>query len=267
MGLCMASVFEDLHYYRNRKKRRLQTILIILATLVFLPVIFFVIKPSYIEIRREAAFDAIKKTYDKKIILIISRETFVKNYGKAKIISLLDEYNEIINSKSKTNSSGNFQKAFLCHILGRDKQAVECFKVYIESISLEEANKFKIPLSEAYFYRGLSKYYLDNFDESINDFRKSLEFNPSDNGCYYNRALCFYCILDYGKAMADLNYLINKDSGYDSAYVLRGYIYFNQLDCDNALKDLKKAIQLNPKNKNDKDIKRCLQICEAKSTK
>lgn len=58
-------------------------------------------------------------------------------------------------------------------------------------------------LSEPYFYRGLAKYYLDDFNGASEDLTLSIERNPYVSNCYQLRGLCRVKMEQYDSAEVD----------------------------------------------------------------
>ncbi len=156
-------------------------------------------------------------------------------------------------------------------------------KTFLDSQDYEKALDFfnnaieqKPEYGETFFYRGLSKYYLENFDGTIKDFKKTLELdsinfqktrklfsidNQKNNFDYPNsfiylqyRAYCGIYSDDLKKyidtiiAIKESTKTINLNPDSMLLYYKRGIArdYFN--DYRGAIKDYSKAIELNPNN-------------------
>ena len=101
--------------------------------------------------------------------------------------------------------------------------------------------------SEAYCIRGISKIELGNNKDAVADFDTGISINPEDSKAYYNRAIANFNvgepILD---CIADLDIAIELNPEYSQAYYLRGIYHKGQGNRSFALRDLKKANDLDP---------------------
>ncbi len=128
-----------------------------------------------------------------------------------------------------------------------------------------------------YWYRGIVRYYREDYEGSIADFTKSLEISPSYQGylwrgfvlaevkrykeaiadydlaidmnpkgrsAFENRGGAYYEIGDFQRALSDANTAINLDSSRCHVYFLRGRVNFAIGERGKAIEDLSKAISL-----------------------
>lgn len=95
-----------------------------------------------------------------------------------------------------------------------------------------ERNPFVV---SAYQVRGLARIRQDNYAGAIEDYMKALEFDPENIGAWHNMALCKIKQGDYSGAKNDLDRLITISPRYTKAYLMRGEV------------DLKQKIRLLPR--------------------
>jgi len=96
--------------------------------------------------------------------------------------------------------------------------------------------------------RGNVYFYLTNFDQSLDDYSRAIQADPSVPDAYVFRAYAYVTLGTPQRALYDCNMacLLNPDS--DEAYAVRARVH-NQLgQPDRALADLDHAIDLNPDN-------------------
>ena len=110
-------------------------------------------------------------------------------------------------------------------------------------------------LSKLYKERAdVERKLLEN-DEAIADYTKAIDYNSSNDGAFWNRALCRSAKYQYDLAVGDCTSAINlleKQSSSPSAndlgilYSNRGLYEYDLEKYDEAKMDLKKSLELNP---------------------
>lgn len=137
-------------------------------------------------------------------------------------------------------------------------------------------------LADPYYYRAVSKYYLEDNTGAIADCDRALEIDPFLIGAYELRGICYQRQEQYDKAVVDfakglqydhrntnlmlnlgVSYMANGDQdaaieqfnnaieqkgSYMTAYLSRGAAYLEKGDTTQALADYDKAIAINPYN-------------------
>jgi hypothetical protein len=63
-----------------------------------------------------------------------------------------------------------------------------------------------------FFYRGLCYYEMGKFSEASSNFKKACEFKPDFNQSWFDLALCYYMLKDYGNSRAAL--VKAKETGF-----------------------------------------------------
>lgn len=97
----------------------------------------------------------------------------------------------------------------------------------------------------AYYYRGVAKSALKEYDEAIADFIKVVEINPKYLDTYYELGRACYFQKNYNKAINCFSKAIEYDSTLAKAYLAKGLIRYEQNDIL-ALSDLNQAIHFAP---------------------
>lgn len=119
----------------------------------------------------------------------------------------------------------------------------------IENInkSIELKNDWEI----SYFYRAASYQALENYDEAILDYTKSLQINDKLTDAYYNRARILLSRKDIEnpditRAISDLEKALELDSNFVEALYAMGAALKKVEKYQESLKYLDKAIELQP---------------------
>lgn len=96
----------------------------------------------------------------------------------------------------------------------------------------------------AYQVRGLARIRQNNFDGAIEDYRMALKYDPENLVLWHNLTLCHMQKEDYTAAKDDLEKLLAISPRYTRAYLMRGEVNLKQNDTMSALRDFDKAIEL-----------------------
>lgn len=94
----------------------------------------------------------------------------------------------------------------------------------------------------AYQIRGLARIRQNKFNGAIEDYRTALKYDPENVVLWHNLSLCHMQKEDYGAAKDDLGKLLTIAPRYTRAYLMRGEVNLKQNDTIQALKDFEKAI-------------------------
>ena len=128
---------------------------------------------------------------------------------------------------------------------------IQCgkFKDAIEKInqSLELKSDWEIP----FFYRAVAHQALENFDEAILDYTKSIELNPKMTDAYYNRAKILLSRKDIenpdiSRAVRDLEKSLELDPNFVDALYASAAAEKKLENYDMALKYLDRVLELSP---------------------
>lgn len=96
----------------------------------------------------------------------------------------------------------------------------------------------------AYQIRGLARIRQNKFDGAISDYRTALKYDPENVVLWHNLSLCHIQKEDYEAAKDDLGKLLTIAPRYTRAYLMRGEVFLRQNDTISALNDFDKAIEL-----------------------
>ena len=103
-------------------------------------------------------------------------------------------------------------------------------------------------ISDIYELRGLCRINQKNFKGAIADYDKSLEFNPWNYNVWYNRTLCRIEDKEYERAQADLDTMVNRWKTNAKAYSLKAEVFLMQKDTTKADEWLGKSLDIDPYN-------------------
>ena len=155
------------------------------------------------------------------------------------------------------------------------------YEDYVLSIQyFNQAISQKPWLYEPWFFRGVAKYYLDDFrgaesdctaaiernpyvvsayelrglcrinqkkyGEAVKDYDRALRYDPENQGLWHNRILCLIQEKNYDRALAEIDTMTTHWSKYARAYAMQAEIYLLQEDTVKAVQSLDKSLELDP---------------------
>ena len=111
-----------------------------------------------------------------------------------------------------------------------------------EAISLDSLNP------EAFYFRGIAHYKLENYDSALNDFNRAEFLDPSLHLVPVYKGFAFRQLLNYDSALYQFNKYIQRNPQDTTAYalVLRGKMRTRMGDFDGAISDFERAVNLDP---------------------
>jgi len=92
--------------------------------------------------------------------------------------------------------------------------------------------------------RALAWYYLGEYDKALDDFQKYILLRPYDSFGFYYRGLLYIKIKQYNDAISDFTKVINLEPDSPDGYYERGKAYFEQGDYKKAFPDLEKSCSI-----------------------
>ena len=121
-------------------------------------------------------------------------------------------------------------------------------KKYEDAIKVyTEVIEIKPDSAEAYYNRARHYNLLDQEEKSMQDLNKAIELNYAD--AYNYRGWIYHDMKNYGTAIRDISKAIEIEPNNFEFYESRGIAYYFDIkNYDAAIKDLSKAIELNPKS-------------------
>lgn len=93
-------------------------------------------------------------------------------------------------------------------------------------------------------------------------FRKALEISPEDPATAYNVGEIFFSNQNIDEAIAYFQLAIKIKSGWPKAYHRLGLVYLNKGDFSKALENLKKFLELDPRNPEAENVKAAIAAIE-----
>ena len=113
-------------------------------------------------------------------------------------------------------------------------------KCYDKSIELNPKD------ASTYITRGVTNYFLKDYNNAITDYSKAIQIDPNDNSAYSNRGVAKAALKDYQGAIDDYSKVIQINPNDNTAYFNRGVAKAALKDYQGAINDYSKAIQINP---------------------
>ena len=155
------------------------------------------------------------------------------------------------------------------------------YEDYVLSIQyFNQAISAKPYLYEPWFFRGVAKFYLDdfrgaesdctqaiernpyvmtiyelrglcrinqkNYSGAIDDYTRAIRYNPDNQGLWHNRILCRINEKDYERGLAEIDTMLTRWSNYARGYAMQAEIYLLKKDTTEAVKSLDKSLELDP---------------------
>lgn len=96
----------------------------------------------------------------------------------------------------------------------------------------------------AYQIRGLSRIRQQKYDGAIEDYQMALKYDPENVVLWHNLSLCHMQQKSFDVAKENLNKLISIAPRYTNAYLMRGEVSLKQNDTIQALKDFDHVIDV-----------------------
>lgn len=102
----------------------------------------------------------------------------------------------------------------------------------------------------AYYYRAITRTRLGNYDDALRDFQEAIELRPDLPGPYYSRGVTRLLNQQFESAIADFDKFIKQEKKNADAYINRGTSYLYLKDTLRAYEDFDMAIRTNRENPN-----------------
>lgn len=168
----------------------------------------------------------------------IDKPTNIANFDLA-----IDSFNKSITLASYLNSPSLEQyhallaKSLLKRAKGNDKQ--------VAISHLDAAIKLSPKIAEYYAWRGSARY---NPEERINDYTIAIELDPSNSSYLEQRAICYFYIKEYFKAVSDYNQSFKLGNVDNFSRFKRGEAFYHLTYYDRAITDFDIVINSSYKN-------------------
>lgn len=146
-------------------------------------------------------------------------------------------------------------------LIKTDKDLYEAYffrgiaKYYLDDLiganqDFSEAIRINPVYTQAYHYRAITQARMGNTDSAIQDLNEASLLRPEYPGIYYSRGITHFMSHQFEKAIEDFNRFIKSDPKVSEAYVNRGTTYLFMKDTTKAVDDYDKAIVLDKNNQN-----------------
>ncbi len=97
----------------------------------------------------------------------------------------------------------------------------------------------------AYDRRAVTRAEMGNYDDALKDLGEVIDLRPDIIGAYFNRALILLRSGEYERAIEDMNRYIRREDKVPVAYLIRGEAQLNMQDTVRARADFDRAIVVN----------------------
>ena len=131
-------------------------------------------------------------------------------------------------------------EAIHAHNTGNLERAVEIYTKIIEAKPSPNA----IVLSVIYKHRGMAKFAMNNFEQSLEDFNCSCKYDPSSFRSYYYVGIVYSVLGQNEKALEAFDKSLELNGFQAHVYYRKALAYYNDSNYSLALNDLQKGISL-----------------------
>jgi tetratricopeptide (TPR) repeat protein len=157
-------------------------------------------------------------------------------------VSELDRFSLQTQVASEMTHLGLITVGLARYEIGDFKGAIAAFSKALE----EKVPEQMIDPAEVYYYRGTASLLEDQPQAGEDDYSKVIELGPDSSPALLNRALCYFEMKDFGRALADLNNAIRIEPDNIIAHNNRGLAYLLTNSIGPAIGDFTFAIALDP---------------------
>lgn len=148
-------------------------------------------------------------------------------------------------------SISNFQKALEYDAAYYDA-AIQLGRLFAarkqrEAIAyLEAAIRMQKRNPEAYFVKAYYHQQVGDYQRALNDYRKVIDIDPSNDLAYYNVGVINYDVNQLREAMRAFNICIQMNNQQVPAYYMRGLVHERQGEKEEAQRNYAYALELDP---------------------
>ena len=101
-------------------------------------------------------------------------------------------------------------------------------------------------VTSAYELRGLCRINQKRFADAVLDYDRALRYDPENQSLWHNRILCLIQEKAYDRALAQIDTMTARWSKYARAYAMQAEVYLLKQDTAKAVKSLDKSLELDP---------------------
>lgn len=175
-----------------------------------------------------------------------------------------------------TNASAQLNKRYIYYV-GASQLSDSKYEDAIETLNV--LLRVDPDAHEAYFFRGIAKYNLDdlfgaemdfsmaieknpvfteafqnraitrmrlgNYQDALDDFQEAIDLRPDKAGPYYSRGVTFFLSQQYELALSDFNEFVRQESRVVDGYINRGLTHLELKDTLSAMEDFNNAVRTN----------------------
>ena len=131
-------------------------------------------------------------------------------------------------------------EAIQAHNTGNLERAIDIYTKIIEA--KPEPNN--IVLSVIYKHRGMAKFAKNSFDEALEDFVASCNYDPSSYRSYYYVGIVYSILGDNEKSIENFDKSLELNQYQSHVYYRKALAYYNDSNFALSLKNLQQAISL-----------------------
>ncbi len=106
----------------------------------------------------------------------------------------------------------------------------------------------KTTIPDTYTFINLGNFFIGQelFQQAHDEYKKALEYDPSNKMALVNLSYSLFKMEDYKQALSHLDQLTAHDTAYAHAYYIKGKIYKEQRKMDEAIEQYEKVVELIP---------------------
>ncbi|OGP50211.1 MAG: hypothetical protein A2Y79_07850 [Deltaproteobacteria bacterium RBG_13_43_22] len=159
---------------------------------------------------------------------------YTQNLKKVFFLSIISFTCFLIGCNSETSA---INRGHRWYDRGKFNNAVQ---TYSHALKINPSNP------DAYYFRGLAKYKLQDIEGAEADFSMAIKLNPTHIGAYINRGHLFNQRNEFDKALSDCNKAIGLSPNEYRAYLVQAEVWFYKRDFDKSIADCNFVLKNNP---------------------
>jgi len=115
---------------------------------------------------------------------------------------------------------------------------------YAESLADFQQVVKLAPTADAYYYRGVTRYFLEQYEAAVADFSQALSLDADFAPAYLKRCTAHYYRQEYLSGIKDCDEFVRRKPDSYDGYYHRGILRSRAGDQDGALVDYRRAVDL-----------------------
>ena len=109
-----------------------------------------------------------------------------------------------------------------------------------------EAQRRNPYVTNIYELRALCRIRLERYTEAAADYTTALRYDPENQGLWHNRVLCHIQNKEYDRAQQQLDTMLTRWSGYARGHTMRVEVYLLQKDTTSAIAAFDRSLEIDP---------------------